>query len=641
MARLPARPVEPPPEAAQLDDELGGPTGEELLRADMVGLLGELEVLRIERTATAAAAERYYRDLLNQPASLPWADSPWKPRTIGPTWKIGDDGRWILPELTLGWVFLGWTSANLEIEGEPITWTPEQARFWLWWFAVDSDGRWLYRDATLQRLKGWGKDPMAAALAVFELVGPCRVDRIEWVDGVGVVYGRPHPVPWVDVAAVTQAQTKTTMRLLPEMVGRETQRLFRIREPGKLSVWARRERAFLQAVTSNPSALEGNRPTLVILNESHHWLEANSGHDMAEVLERNTTKAKGGSARRIRFTNAFERGQDSVAERTRDAYDRGDLERHLYDTLEAPRAATLEPEVATEVVNIIKGDSWWLDTAQIVEDIKGKSQDAPAEMRRYWYNQVEGAEDAWMDPRAWMDAADDSLQLIEGDSIVIFGDGSKSDDATAVVACRVRDGAVFLLGVWQRPAGSRKKQGDGKPWRAPRRDVDRIVRDAVRDFDVWGIWFDPSAAEDDVAGEASGERSYWMPLLDTWHERWGEHLVLVAGDEHSTVWDMRTPEHHREFTKAAMQVVDDVERLHLRHPGDKLLYRHVTSARARPNKWGVSLGKQSRTSRKKIDAAVCVVGARMMRRKALTLQSTKERRGGRAKRRSGAQLPAA
>ena len=50
------------------------------------------------------------------------------------------------------------------------------------------------------------------------------------------------------------------------------------------------------------------------------------------------------------------------------------------------------------------------------------------------------------------------------------------------------------------------------------------------------------------------------------------------------------------------------------HDGDSRVGRHVVNARRHPNRWGVSIAKESRDSPKKIDAAVCVIGARMARR---------------------------
>ena len=565
-------------------------------------------------------AETYYRELLSGPAVRPWDGGRWDPITIGPSWRVKPDGTWDLPRLTLGWEFLAWTSVHFRIDGEPIRWTGEQARFWLWWFAVDDDGVWLYTDATFQRLKGHGKDPMAAALAGFELVGPCRVD---YIDGFGKVHGKQHSSPWVDVAAVTQAQTKTTMRLLPSMIPTITRRMFGIREPGKITVYARQDQAFLQAVTSNAAALEGNRSTLVIIQEPHHWQENNSGHDMNSVLKRNIRKSKGGSARMIRFTNAYQAGLDSVAEQDREAHETGKTSRYLYDTLEAPRDATLAPEIAAEIVEIVKGDSYWLNSREILNAIEEveSGRATEAEVRRFWYNQVEGAADAWIDPRAWDENRDDGLLLNPKDRIVIFFDGSKSIDATALVACRIDDGAVFLLGLWQRPPGHR-----GKNWRVSRDAVDWIMAKAMQTYEVWGVWGDPSDAEDDEGG------SYWRPVLDAWHDRWGDYFVLSASREatgHSVIWDMRSPKHQREFVEAAEQFVDDVERGQVPHAGDKRLTRHIRNAKKRPGKYGVGLGKSTRTSRKKVDGAVCAVGARMMRREALVLHKTKKRRGGR------------
>lgn len=81
------------------------------------------------------------------------------PVAIGPTWTRGDDGKYVLPKHTLGWAVLAWTAQWLQHEdGRPWRFTSEQARFILWWYAVDERGRFVYRDGVLQRLKGWGKD---------------------------------------------------------------------------------------------------------------------------------------------------------------------------------------------------------------------------------------------------------------------------------------------------------------------------------------------------------------------------------------------------------------------------------------------------------------------------------------------------
>jgi hypothetical protein len=82
----------------------------------------------------------------------------YEPVHIGPSWQRGEDGKFVLPERTLGWQVLGWVADWLQHEdGRPWTYTDEQARLTLWWYAVDKRGRFIYRDGVVQRLKGWGK----------------------------------------------------------------------------------------------------------------------------------------------------------------------------------------------------------------------------------------------------------------------------------------------------------------------------------------------------------------------------------------------------------------------------------------------------------------------------------------------------
>lgn len=78
------------------------------------------------------------------------------PIKIGPTWQQDENGKWLLPERTLGWEILGWVAEWLTFPDEsPWMATPEQARFILWLYALDEHGEFIYRKAVLQRMKGW------------------------------------------------------------------------------------------------------------------------------------------------------------------------------------------------------------------------------------------------------------------------------------------------------------------------------------------------------------------------------------------------------------------------------------------------------------------------------------------------------
>ena len=96
---------------------------------------------------------------------------PAPPHVVGPTWQKLEDGSWYLPDKTLGWGILNWWASYVRSPGGDDAGTPfmptlEQARFVLWWYAVDKNGKFVYRNGVLRRMKGWGKDPLAAALAL-------------------------------------------------------------------------------------------------------------------------------------------------------------------------------------------------------------------------------------------------------------------------------------------------------------------------------------------------------------------------------------------------------------------------------------------------------------------------------------------
>jgi hypothetical protein len=78
---------------------------------------------------------------------------------VGPTWQVTKDGSWHLPKKTLGWEIIDWMTEHLKSpdgsDDEPFLPTPEQARFLLWWYAVDDAGRYAYRSGVLRRMKGW------------------------------------------------------------------------------------------------------------------------------------------------------------------------------------------------------------------------------------------------------------------------------------------------------------------------------------------------------------------------------------------------------------------------------------------------------------------------------------------------------
>lgn len=509
-----------------------------------------------------------------------------------------------------------------------------------------------------------------------EFVGPCRFagfttrKRPDLDLEKGDPMAKPHPRAWIQIAAVTLKQTQNTMKLFRGLFNDACMAEHSI-DIGKETIYAYSGQKAIEAVTSSPKALEGNRPTLVIKNETHHWQANNEGIAMAEAIERNATKSKGGAARTLSITNAYEPSLESVARNERESYESQEAglaikTGMLYDSLEAPKDARLRPvwpedmrgalergveplpadvkETLTRryiqrVLEAVRGGAWWLDITGLTNSILSpKSRTSVS--RRFWYNQIVANEDSWVDSAAVSAAIDaqvaelrrsvsDSTLILEAgwqpvglyDPIVMFFDGSKSDDSTAIVGCRLSDGYCFLIGVWQKPKGEA-----GKTWLAPRPAVDRRVAKAFERFNVVAFWGDPSHAKDDTEDEAS----YWLPMLDKWMQQYKTRLepkhwpVKTGLRAHAINWDMTSSDRTKMFIEAAEQVVADLENLNdieefeptFKIDGHPVLVTHMENAikHLDPRGWGTSLSKEGKDSPRKIDAAVCLVGARMLRR---------------------------
>jgi hypothetical protein len=100
-----------------------------------------------------------------------------------------------------------------------------------------------------------GKDPLVATLCIVELVGPCRFAG--W-DEDGEPIAVDNPTAWVQIAAVSKDQTRTTMRLFPMLVTKRAKREFHL-DIGRELIYAYSGSRVIEAVTSSPRALEGAR----------------------------------------------------------------------------------------------------------------------------------------------------------------------------------------------------------------------------------------------------------------------------------------------------------------------------------------------------------------------------------------------
>jgi hypothetical protein len=533
------------------------------------------------------------------------------------------------PALTLGWAAAEWAHRELvqpngPRAGLPFRLTFDQLRFLLWWYAVDEDGQWLFSHGARRLAKGSGKSPFAAVLALIEFCGPCRLDRFD--DRVeGGCRARPVDMPLVQIAATAESQTANTMRMVRAFAPKGSAFVERYQlDPGKTRYYKLPE-GTLEVITSSATAAEGAESSFVVGDETEHWRPSNGGPELMATLQDNLAKS---GSRLLETSNAWVPGAGSVAEWTWDAWVAQEEGRThdtsiLYDARIAPPATDLgDAESLRAGLEWVYGDCDWKkpdrhgppDVRPIMKRIRMLTARVDDSKRKY-LNWPTADENAWLTEEQWHRLAEPRL-VADDEPIVLFFDGSKSRDATAIVACCVEDGYVFVP-AW--PGGETVWEPD------PSHNAEAVV--PVGEVDEAVAWLFEHRR---VVG-FFGDVQEWESFVKVeWPRRHADRLVVKAvpsgKDPQPIAWDMRS--HTREFTQQAELVESEVLDGLFRHDGSSTLARHVVNARRRVSRYGVSIGKETPSSSKKIDAAVCMIGARMVRRLVLADPKWRRRRAG-------------
>jgi hypothetical protein len=509
---------------------------------------------------------------------------------------------------TLGWGVLGWAEAMLaqpdgETAGEPWRWTDTQARIVAWWYAVDRTGKWLFRRGQIVLPKGAGKSPLAAALSCCALGAEVIFDGF---DAHGEAVGRPHPSPHVQLAAVSQDQTSNTMSLVLPML-REGDAANTLPELDLGLTRIRTRNGRLEPVTASAPSREGQRLTDAILDEPHLWVAANGGTRLAATLRRNLGKMNG---RSIETTNCWTPGEGSVAEATAEyaatiaegkAVDVGLMRYHP----QAPVEDLGDERAVRAGLRELYRDSPWVNIDRVVAEIYDLGTH-PADARRFYLNQVSVAEDGWLAQHEWAACAAPTEIVADDEAITLGFDGSRSrsrgiTDATALIGCRVADGHVFELGIWEQPQGPA-----GQGWQVPVTEVDAAVRAVMDRYRVVGFYADPAR---------------WETWVAAWEADYGSRLQVKASRDHPIEWWM-TGGRSGLIVRALEQLHSAVLDREMSHDGGYALTRHVLNARRRATRSGLQIAKEHPDSSRKIDAALAATLAWQARLDALAAGAT-------------------
>lgn len=246
---------------------------------------------------------------------------------------------------------------------------------------------------------------------------------------------------------------------------------------------------------------------------------------------------------------------------------------------------------------------------------------------RYYLNFLTSSMDSWL-PESQIQnhligrelyQTADTRQMMEAwksvispdDEITLGFDGSISDDSTALVGCRVRDGLLFLIKLEAKPNDARAAE-----WRVDREAFDGMVRYMMKHYNVVAFFADVNP---------------WESMIDAWERDFSDRLAVGPRGRNSTKIKFWTNTWSRdvyqslvtmaanfqyEMKPAPLHAEPDASSIALL--ADPRLVDHFRNARRRERPFGYLVFKETPNSPKKIDAMMAGLLAYTARNRYIT-----------------------
>lgn len=527
---------------------------------------------------------------------------------------------------SLGWLAVAWMEFFCrhgpgDVQGQPVRHGDEFTGFLVDCYALDADGRQMYDSAFFSRPKGSDKSGLGGRLALFEALGPCRfagwaeggeVYEDPWGLGFRYVYepgepmGRPVTAPYIRCMATEEGQTGNVYDTVYFNLTDDESPLSHV--PG---VDAGLTRIYLPGggeitpSTASSASKDGGKETFVVFDETHLYNQSELRR-MYNTVTRNMRKRKKiAGTWFLETTTMFAAGEDSIAEATYKLAEqiqegRSRRSRLMYDHRWGEcEDLSAEDQLRAAILESFGEAIEWNDIDAIVDEFYDTRKD-PVDSRRYFLNASTATSDAWLAPHEWSACLNVEKVVADGDRITLGFDGSRHRnrgvaDATALVGCRVSDGHLFEIAVWEQPQGPA-----GDDWWVPTEEVEAAVRSAFNRWKVVAFYADPAAD--------------WRSYVAGWEADYGRRLRVKSSQKHPIEWWM-----NRAYlvVRALAQFHSAVVNGELSHDGSFALTRHVLNARRRPSRSGLQIAKENPDSPRKIDAAVAATLAWQARLDAL------------------------
>ncbi len=445
-------------------------------------------------------------------------------------------------------------------------------------------GRRRFQRCALSLRKGSAKTEFAAWIAIAELHADGPVRCVGFTKNGQPIAG-PVTDPYIPMISYSEEQTEelaygALRRILMEMpIGNDfdigLERVLRLDGKGKC-----------EAVSTSPNARDGARTTFQHADETHRLIL--DGQKRAwTVMLANLAKRPMADPWALETTTAPEPGAGSVAENTMEYaqqvasgkvsnsrlffYHRQASEDHDIGTRKGLKAAIVEasgPYIAK-----------WSDIDRIADSFEEPGADRPY-LERVWLNRLVQSSGRAFDIKRWK-ALKSDFKVPEGSAISIGFDGSRFDDATALIATHIESGFQWPLGIWEKPLHL-------PTWEVPTDDVDGIVADAFLRYHVTRMYCDP-------------------PKWETWVAKWAGQY----GDKRVLEWWTNRRKPMAYAIRSFVMAIDTEE---ISHDGNLQVDDHIGNSRTlttglvdEEEKPLWILRKERPDSPKKIDAAVASV----------------------------------
>ena len=466
------------------------------------------------------------------------------------------------------WVEAHCVIPDQENRGKPFILGDEQLTFMANHYLVRDDARvgqkstaFVFRRSQLVRAQKWGKSPLIGAFVCVEAVGPVLFagwanggevyDCRDYGCGCGWVYvyepgepmGRAWATPLIQITATSEDQTDNTydalrpmieLGPLSDLIPKTGEEFIRLPNDGRIDV-----------VTSKATSRLGQRVTFVPQDETGLWVQSNGGHNLAKKQRQGLA---GMSGRAIETTNAWDPGEDSVAQRTYLSSAK-DINK---DFRQPPPELDFRVKAQRrKIFEFNYAGAPWVDIDSIEGQAAEMLEKDATDAERFFGNRIVAGAGRWLDTAKWA-LRSEPREVPAGTRVCLGFDGSDNDDFTGI-RLETLDYYQFTptYGEAQRKTLWKPHEWGG---RIPRSEVRAAVEEICSKYEVVRAYCDPK---------------FWETEIDEWGSQFGEKVFLKwPTNQIGRMWPS--------LERFRTDLYDDDAKF--RHDGDEQVAEHVGNA---------------------------------------------------------------